>query len=222
MDSGAKKAVSTLASAAVRQSGFSLVELLMVGTLVLILTAVSVPYLYNYQRMYRSEEEALKLLDLMKEANQRALITRRTFRFEIDMTQSRALIIDEAGTDPDVLVKSIPLRTNEVRFDAAPGGITRPNPPNYADAAFANDTLGHRRGAQTVIGNRVWAARFRSDGTVLNAANNPISATLYVWPPTAPGATTTRRPTEVRSITMFGGSGAVRYWKYDGSTFKAF
>ena len=188
--------------------GFSLVELLVVLVIMAVLTAISVPYFYNYTRAYKSEDQAVKVMDLMRETAQLALNRRRTFRFEFDVNNAarpQVRIIDE-GADPDVTVKTIPLEPlNEIRMDA-PAGVTRPNPPNYANIAY---TAG------------VWSARFRSDGSVVNAGNTPVSATIYSYPPLN-NTSTPRRMTEVRAITVFGGSGAVRYWKHDGTAFVPF
>lgn len=201
-------------------SGFSLIELLIVLSVIVIVVAISVPYLFSYRKLYRSEDQALKVMDLMREANQLALNRRRTMRFEIDLTDNTVLLIDENGPAPDTLIKAIPLDSvSEVRIDAAPSGVSRPNPPNFTDATFGTDTVGHLRGSTTVTGHRVWAARFRSDGSVVNGTNTPLSATLYSWPPKTPGNSTPRATAEVRAITMFGSSGAVRYWKHNGTTF---
>lgn len=206
----------------VSESGFSVVELVIAIVIVTVLTAISLPYLYSNQRLYKSEDQALKILDLMGEANKQALAKRRTFRVEIDLTDNAAILIDENGTAADTRVRWFPLeKTFEVRADIIPDGVTRPDPPNYNDAAFADDTLGHQWGPNTKIGNTVWAARFRSDGSVVNAADIPISATLYIWPPEAAGSDLPRSKTEVRAITMFGGSGAIRYWKHNGTVFYA-
>ncbi len=104
------------------------------------------------------------------------------------------LIIDEntpTTTADDSLVRSIPLeRPFEVRMDTRPslvGVVNQPTPPNYNDATFAADTTGHKAGGSTVTNHSVWAARFRSDGSVVNSFGNPISTNLYLWPPRTPG-----------------------------------
>jgi prepilin-type N-terminal cleavage/methylation domain-containing protein len=207
-----------------RMSGFSLIELIIVVVIVAILSAISIPYIYNYTKLYKSEDQALKVMDLMREANQLALTRRRTMRLEIDLTANRILIIDEGlGAAPDTEIKSIPLEpVSEIRMDAIPTGINKPNPPNYDNAIFAVDAIGHRSGGATVVGNTVWAARFQSDGSIFNANNVPINANLYVWSPLTPGNAAARSNEEVRAITVFGGSGAVRYWKHSGGTFVAY
>jgi type II secretory pathway pseudopilin PulG len=206
-----------------RAGGFSLIELLVVVVVLIIVLAISVPYIYNYQRLYKSEDQSRRVMDLMREASQLALTRRHTYRFEIDLTDNAMLIIDENAGIVGNQIKSIPLESPaEIRMDTFPVGIPVPNPPNYNVAAFANDTVGHLLGGTTVTNHVVWAARFRSDGSVVTATNAPVSATLYVWPPDASNSTIARHEGEIRAITIYGGSGAVRYWKYTTTGFVAY
>ena len=147
-----------------RQRGFSLPELLTVVGIIAILSAISLPYILNYRKVYRSEDQAIKLIDLMSEAGQLALTRRRTIRLEIDLTDNAVKMIAENLSAPDVLIKSIPLdKTFDLRVDAKPNGVTKPNPPNYTDISFAADSVGHQDGSTTVINHSVWAARFQRD-----------------------------------------------------------
>jgi prepilin-type N-terminal cleavage/methylation domain-containing protein len=203
-------------------SGFSMTELLVVLGVIGVMSVISLPYIVNYKKAYKSADQAVKVIDLMRETGQLAVGRRRTIRFEIDYTDNAALIIDENGAAVDTLIKRIPLElTKDVRMDVVPSGITRPNPPNYTDITAAPDTRGHQAGGTSVAGNSVWAARFRSDGSVVNNADIPINANIYSWPPVSPGSSTPRSTAEVRVITLFGGSGAIRFWKHNGSTFVA-
>lgn len=203
-----------------RNEGFSAIELLIVVVIIVIMSAISIPYVYNYQKVYMSEDQALKIIDKMQEARQHALSKRRTFRFEIDLTDNAMLIIDENGTDDDELVSTIQLKpTYEVRVDTKPGSVSAPQPPVLNDAEYKIDTLGHYRNGTKVEGHTVWAARFRSDGSVVDASNNPASANLYVWSPLTESGDEPRSDGEVRAITLQGASGAVRYWKFDGEKF---
>ena len=208
-----------------KAAGFSLIELIIVLVVIAILSAISIPYIYNYKRLYKSEDQALKVMDLMREASQLALTRRRTMRLEIDRNATQILIIDEnsPGNGDDTQIKGIPLEPiNEVRMDVIPTGVAKPNPPDYADAVFALDTIGHQNNGAAVPRSTVWAVRFNRNGTAVDSANTPISANLYFFPPLTPGSTTPRSTREVRAITIFGGTGAVRYWKHNGATFVPF
>ncbi len=201
------------------EAGTSIVEIVIALVIIAILSAISLPYVVNYKKLYKSEDQALKMMDLMREAAQLAVTERRTIRFEIDLTDNAVLLIDQSLSASGNLIKKIPLEeTKEVRVDVIPDGIIKPY-PNYNDITFTVDTVGHLAGTTAVNGHNIWAARFKRDGSVTNLAETPISANIYVWPPISPGTTEARHDTEIRAITMFGGSGAVRYWKYDSNDF---
>lgn len=198
------------------ERGYSLIEIVIAITILMIMSAISLPYFFNYKRMYKTEDEAIKIIDLLREANQLALNRRRVIRVEVSVGNAGAptlRMIDERGTDPDVVIKTIPLDPmSDVRIDTAPAGVPAP-PPNYPAAVYNAN---------------VWIARFRNDGTVVNAADVPISATLYLWRPVMSETTpfsmanmTPGRPLETRAVTIFGGSGAIRYWKFNGTAFVA-
>lgn len=207
-------------SASNAERGASVVEIVIALVIIGVLSAISLPYIANYKKYYKSEDQALKVIDILREGSQIALSKRRTIRFEIDLTDNAVLLIDENGTAPDFLIKKVPLEEpKDLRVDTIPSGIAKPNPPNYTDITFVTDTTGHTAGAQTINGHRIWAARFQRDGSVVNAAGTPISVNIYFFPPVSPGSTTPRNKNEVRAVTMFGGSGAVRYWKYQNTSF---
>jgi prepilin-type N-terminal cleavage/methylation domain-containing protein len=216
------KNIGELRKSGETKRGFSIIELVVVVVIIGVLSAISLPYIYNYRRVYRSEEQSMMIMDLMKETSQNALTRRRTYRFEIDLTAGKYLIIDEkgAGAADDTAIKEIPMvSADDIRVDQAPSGVYKPSPPNYNDAVFATDVTGHKSGGASVINHKVWAARFQSSGTVVSSEGTPISATLFIWSPLSPENSQARTKEEVRAVTIFGGSGAVRYWKYDGTNF---
>ena len=204
------------------ESGFSITELFVTLSVLAIICAISIPYIVIYRKVYRSYDQALRIIDVIRETSQLAMTRRRTMRVEIDLTDNAILQIDENNSDPDTLIKRIPLdNVSDIRVDARPAGVNPPNPPNYADAAFSTAILSHEEGGSTVSGHQVWVARFESTGSVVDSVDNPISSTIYIWPPSAPASSVSRSKGEIRAITLFGGSGALRLWKYDGSTFVA-
>lgn len=192
--------------------GYSLIEILVVMALVAVMTAISLPYLFSSSRKFASEDQAIKVMDLMREAGQLALTRRRNITFEINGTITDRPVVQLIDDVTDQVIKTVPLEPrSRVRMDAAPAGFTTPNPPNYAAAVYASN---------------VWAVNFTSSGTVvtIGATPVPVSATLYSWRPIMepgtpfnPSNLTPARREEVRAVTIFGGSGAVRYWRFTGT-----
>jgi hypothetical protein len=74
-----------------------------------------------------------------------------------------------------------------------------PSPYNYSPAVYNSG---------------VWSARFRADGSVIDAAGNPLSATIYF----SPLAMQEENMGLIRAVTLFGPSGSARFWKYDPAT----
>ncbi|MEO6393933.1 MAG: hypothetical protein ABIP75_18920 [Pyrinomonadaceae bacterium] len=206
--------------------GHSVIELLIVVGIIVILSALTIFSLVGHKKAYKTDDQALQVLDFIREANSRALTFREVMRLEIDTTDNKIRIIDEnlstTSTD-DKEYRSMPLeKGTDVVVDQTPAGVTIPTPPGYTAAVYATDGIGHLEGTTPVNGHRVWSIRFRADGTVVNNANAVTSATLFLYPPIAPATLgTPKTKPQVRAITIFGGSVGVRLWKHNGTTFVA-
>lgn len=188
-------------------AGFSTIELLIVASLVITLTAISIFMLSPQRRAYRSEDAAAQTANFLRDAYQRALSQRQIFRVQIDRANRLIQIIDEnklpVGDEKevrrDVLIDEV--NFDQPSFDGTPLGPPAA-PYNYPTAVYNSN---------------VWSARFRSDGSVVDTAGNLMSATLFFSPTNSQNIDKRL----VRAVTLFGPSGAVRVWKYDGTSFDA-
>ena len=151
---------------------------------------------------------------------------RQTIRVEINLTTNKVNLIDEntpASSADDVVVKSMNLeKVADVKLSAQPlnAAVLPPSPSNFPVALFAASVH------PTSTANNVLTIRFNRNGTVTNAGTNALGAgaaitstTLYIWPPLPTDATRARTPNSVRAITIFGPTGNIRLWKYNGTTF---
>jgi prepilin-type N-terminal cleavage/methylation domain-containing protein len=194
------------------ERGFTVTEMLVVTAIIVILVVAAVFALGSHKRAYRSEDAAAKIVNFCRDAHQRALAQRQTMMLRIDRDNEIISITDEntlASGDEQEVRRDALVDRSEVRMDQPALAGTVINPPaapyNYPTAFAAGSDGG------------VWVARFRSDGSVVDAAGTPLSVTLFFWP----RGTQDRDATLIRSVTVFGPSGSIRYWRYDGSQFTA-
>ncbi len=206
-----------------KQRGFSLIELLIVVVMLTIMLAISFAYLSNHRTAYRSDQQALQMVDIFQQARLNALNNRRTMRVEINLTTSLVRLIDEnvAGNDADdTLVKTLTIPNNvDIRVDRRPANIpsqpseTTPTP----EAAFATSV--YTQSSIGSSGQNVFTLRFLRNGTVMNAGTNsvaanavPTGATIYVWSPnSATDLDNTGKVSGARAISVLA-TGAIRMW----------
>jgi len=189
------------------EDGYSVIELLIIAAVVVILTGLSVFTLAPQQRAYRTDDAAGQITNFMRDAYHRALSQRQTMRVQVDRSNMVVTITDE-GTLPggdEVEVRRAKL-SNEISVNQPTVSSALLNPPaapyNYAVATYTTN---------------IWTARFRSDGSVVDTAGNSMSATLFV-------SVANMKTTEtnlIRAITVFGPSGSIRVWRYNGASFDA-
>ncbi len=193
------------------QAGFSLIEMLLVLTLMVILMVFVGFSLIGSKKLYRADDETLRILNVFREASQLALTQRQPMRVELDATNKTIRIVDEnlSTASDDKEVRRVKLESSSaLRVDVMPTNVTKPNPPNYPDAPYAGTP-------------KVWKIWFKRDGTVTNSANSIVSSTLYIWEPNPTNIAQAKDKKLVRCITIFGTTGVIRLWKHDGTNFIA-
>lgn len=206
------------------QRGFSMIELIVVFAIIVIMSATAMFMYAGHRNAYRTEDQALQIIDFLRDAQQRALTQRKIIRAEINATDDTMRIYDARNT-ANKTADDLPLRTlrlqprsavrlaDESDWNSQPGGITvlPPSPANFAAATFSD-----------IDSKRIWAINFKSNGTAVNDAGALTNATLMFWEPRAAAdANTAKDNKAVRSVTIFGGMGAVRYWQFNGTAFVA-
>jgi Tfp pilus assembly protein FimT len=185
--------------------GFSTIELLIVAAVIIAVTAIAVFTLTPQRRAYRTEDAAAQVTNFLRDAHQRAITQRQTMRVEIDRATRIITITDEnrLPTGDEFEVRRGKL-SDEVSVDQPVVGAAMVNLP---PAPFSYPAA--------VYSNNVWAARFRSDGSVVDSAGNPLSATVFFSLAAMTGADANL----IRAVTLFGPSGSIRMWRYSGTAF---
>ena len=201
------------------EKGFSIVELIIVLSIATIMATFSIFYLSGHQKLYKPDEQSLKLIDLMQEARQRSLTQRETMRIEIDVNDSVARLIDEntpSAASDDVKIREVILFPGElVKINSQPPDInTLPNESMSVPAAQFSPSV-----YPNSVTHSVCTFRFLRNGTVVNAGTNAIgdnstltSATLFIWSPTQNDSNVSEI---ARAITIVGATGSIRLWEYN-------
>lgn len=198
--------------------GYSIIEMLIVLTVVTIVTGGAFFYLGSHQKLYKTDNQALQIADLLQEARQRSLTQRKTMRVEIDLTETVARLIDEREADTaddDTILRELILHfPNEVRIDAPPTAITY-NPPEPLPVPNAKFKISSY---PLSVLNQVCTIRFQSNGSVVDAGTNTTGGnaavtgvTLHLWTPTADGG---EDISVARALTIIGSTGSVRLWEF--------
>lgn len=201
------------------QSGFSLVEVLLVLTLIVFVGGAASFYLSGHQKLYKPDDQTLQIADILQEARQRSLTQRETLRVEIDLTENQVRLIDENGVttaDDDEVLKILPLYyPNEVRIDKRADNIAYnpPEPLPVPTAAFLPSVY------PSSTTHQVCTLRFQSNGTVTDGGNNATGdgaivsgVTLHIWQPDSENQNDF---SIARALTVIGSTGAVRLWEFD-------
>jgi Tfp pilus assembly protein FimT len=189
------------------EQGYSFIELLVVASLIIVMIAVAVFTLGHSRRSYRSDDAASQVVNFLREAYGRALSQRQTMSVRIDRANQTIALIDEnrivAGDEFEV--RRAPLIDQVSLSQPAVGGVSvgvPPAPYSYASAVYSSN---------------VWEAHFRSDGSVVDAAGNPMNATLFF----SPTNLSDNDANLIRAVTLFGPSGSIRVWRFSGQSFTA-
>lgn len=199
--------------------GFSMVELLIVLTVITILLGISLFYISGHQRLYRPDEQSLKIIDIFQEARQRSLTQRETMRVEIDLTDGMVRLIDEnlpTTADDDRPIRSMVLLPQvDVKIDSRPPDIST-NPTEIMPVPIAQFKPSIYPPS---VSHNVCTFRFMRNGTVVNEGTDPIGSnatttglTLFLW---SPKKDTPSESEIARAITIIGATGSVRFWEYN-------
>lgn len=210
------------------EAGYSLVELLIVILIIMIMTALAIFPFIAHRNAYRTEDQALRVMDFMEAAKMKALGERQTMRFEIDLTDNVLRVVDEntiiSGDSDDVVIRQESF-IEGVRLDQQPSNMVGISP----NVSFNGGVI-NLPSAQYIpkdgVGNTVWTACFASDGSVSTivpsssstSCNSPANTTIFIWQPKS--GTNEAEPLQLaRAITVNGGTSDIRMWQYDGITF---
>lgn len=205
------------------ETGFSLIELLVVVAVIALMTGMVIFYASNHKKAYQPDEEAAQIADILQEARQRSLTQRRTMRVEINLTTNLVKLYDEnvnaTTASDDTLLKTFALFPSaNVRVDTRPSNIGyNPAESQPVPTAVFKSSVYPSSTAQNVC-----TIRFLSNGTAVDAGTNAVGAgavptgvTLNIW---SPNKANPAQSDIARCLTVIGSSGVIRMWEFDNNS----
>jgi type II secretory pathway pseudopilin PulG len=202
-------------SIAARNSrGYSVVELLIVVTMIGVLCAMAIPQIIAERRLSRTVAMTREILSQARYARQQAMSQRQAFTFQYNNTTKRVSIIDHninTGTallispgfpnNPgSTVVTSVPLATGGLVASEITYGI-----PIGVPAGALRDGA-----AMTALTNNMVNITFQPDGSVIDTTGNPDDCALFFYNSDAPRGTAS-------AVSIMGASGRVKIWRYNAN-----
>lgn len=195
------------------QDGLSLLELIIVITVMSILSTFAIMSL-SAPRKYYADDQAMRIIDVFNEARQMALNQRRIFRVELNNTKNEITLINENETNTandDTVVRRVPFNKDTVINDQPGEVITVPPTTSPAPVlVYSSSNYPLSSGDEKIT------LRFRRDGQVVDAGNNNTGsgslvtgATIYIYTVNPK----TSKPDVIRAVTLLGPSSGTAIYK---------
>jgi hypothetical protein len=194
--------VSRITRIARRQDGSSLLEMLMVITVMGIISGLAVLQIGSAGPYIRGDGAMRTVIAQMTTARELAIAQRRNIQVAFVgsvITVTRQNIAIGAAPVTTTVMAAIPLEGG-VQF-----GLTTGAPADTPDGFAAGITAA----SPGVYFATATSAFFTSDGSLISSAGLPVNATVFLTLPNQPRGT--------RAVTVLGASGRIRAYQWDGT-----
>jgi prepilin-type N-terminal cleavage/methylation domain-containing protein len=183
-----------------RESGYSLIEMMLVVGIMGVVTAIAVFEIGN-SRPY-----------LIGDGAMRTVIAQMNTARELSITQRRSIQLTFAGNvmtliRQNVAVGAAPATTTVLAAVPMEGGVQFGLTTGVPDTPEGFGLLGS--GAAAYFGTATTSVFFTSDGSLISGAGIPVSGTVFLTIPNQPRGT--------RAVTVFGATGRIRGYKWNGA-----
>lgn len=196
-------------------NGFSIVDLMIVVTLLGVLAALAIPQLISQRRLIRSSAVNREILTQLRFARQQAMTQRQVFTFQYDNSTKQILIIDH-NNNPDVsgvTVLADPSYPNTAgrvivsTIRLVSTGLPASEITYGIPSGLPTGALGDGVSRTSLTSSKVNVA-FQPDGSVVDINGNPLNRALFLYNNKAAQHTAS-------AVSVLGAAGRVKLWRYD-------
>ncbi len=209
------------------ESGRSIIETLIVIAIASVLAALALPQLISSRRLIRSAALPREIVAQLRFTRQQAMSQRQAFTFQYDNSTKQIKIFDHNNSNNAnaacnisgtavLTAANYPSTACSVNVLTVPlggtGGLAASEITFGVPTGITNTTLGDNT-TPTALSGSVLNITFQADGTVVDSNGNLTSKTLFLYNSQVPQQTAV-------AISVLGGAGRVKAWRYDASASK--
>lgn len=204
-----------------RAAGFSLIEVLIVLTITLIISAIALPQMIAQRRLMRSVAVTREILTHLRLTRQTAMSQRRAYTFQYDDSTKQIKMIGPipAGTaaltsaagypnNAGSSVVTIPLArggldSSEIQYGIPTTTTGLPSGSTALPTGALDDGV-----TKTDLVSSKLNITFQPDGSVIDTSGNPVDQAMFLFNNKAALGTAS-------AISILGSSGRVKVWRYN-------
>jgi prepilin-type N-terminal cleavage/methylation domain-containing protein len=201
-----------------RERGFTMIELGVVIAIILIISAMAIFALQPSLQDAKYDNAMREVIDQLRQAREYAIANRRyvqvTFpivviagqptQYQVVTTQKNVAPYGPVDAGADIVLSTVPIQV-PAQYFLFPGAPDTPD-------GFGNASPIEFEGLN---GGPVLGMMFQSDGELVDGGTFlPINGTVFIGFPNAATAS--------RAVTVLGGTGRIRGWKYTGTAWFQF
>ena len=191
--------MKTLSKIRTTQQGFSLPEIVVVLLVIAILIVLALPQIISSRRLLRFTGMQRQVASSLVDARQSAMSQRTTITFRYDNGAKRAIFYGGSfGAVGDAKNKVVELSGSGVD----PSEIIYGRPSGVTTSALADTSN------LTALASNVVDITFQSDGSVIDAGNNPTNNALFFY-------NNKYARDSAFAISILGAGGRVKVWHYN-------
>ena len=181
-----------------QQNGIGVIELVIVFLIVAIIVVLALPQIMTSRRLIRFSGVQRQVATALREARQEAMSQRAAITFQYDNANKRTVIW---GGSFGSLGNAKNRIATVVGDGLQPDDIVYGRPTGASTAALGDGT-----NITNLTGNKI-DVTFQTDGSVIDASNNPKNQALFFY-----GA---QNPAETAfAISVLGAGGRTKIWRY--------